>query len=85
MKEISVEDSHKILEKMFSCIGLVYDPILVSQINWYYKTDWGKSENKENFLVWLTDFLIKNEYSTKNRARHEAEKINAIYGWKEIK
>lgn len=81
---ITIEHSKIILEKMFDAIGLRYSEEFVAQPDWYTKFDWIRPEYKESFLTWLTQFLVENKYASKQRARHEAEKINAVYGWKEL-
>lgn len=82
MKEMTVEHSHLVLQKMFGVMGFVYKPEIVKEQEWFLKHEWTPIA-KEKFLTWLTDFLIKNKYATKSRARHEAEKIDADIGWKE--
>ena len=82
MKSISIEHSEEILRKMHTLVGLLYQDTATTDSNWFHQTTW-THKSKTEFLDWLTDFLIKNRYCSKNRARHEAEKIDTVYGWRE--
>jgi hypothetical protein len=83
--EINLEHSDEILKKMFNVIGLKYDQDWIAATpEWFQKFSWTRAEYKEEFLTWLTNFLIEHKYATRKRARHQAEKFNAWYGWKEI-
>ncbi len=88
MKKITKEDSIAILRKMCEVVGLSYDAVSFMQPNWYELHTWTPEQEQES-IEWLAGFLLKHKYVTgissrknKERARHEAQKINMQYGWK---
>jgi hypothetical protein len=90
MKGISEEHSVQILTKMCEMIGLSYDAVKFIKPDWFSLHTW-TPEEEEEFINWLAGFLLKHKYVTgvssrknKERARHEAQKINAMYGWRTV-
>ncbi len=83
-KTLSPEHSREVMQKMCEMIGLSFGAVSFIQPDWYLLHTWSKQEEQE-FILWLTLFLLKNKYArNKRQAEHEAQEINAHYGWKTV-
>lgn len=82
---ISKEDSKTILMTLCAYADVDYYDIDFASPDWYTQHTWTPSE-EQAFIKWLAEFLIKKKYviNNKKKALHEAEKIDAQYGWKTV-
>jgi hypothetical protein len=81
MNEMTTEDTHVILRRLFKAVGEQFNPNKRYHEGWYREHSWTAKQERQ-FRDWLVKHLQKKFGWTKRLASKEAAWFLFDYGWK---